>query len=77
MQEVKRKEEEKMNTTEGNGFGQIIKLLEDIKKLLVLGLITRGAQGKDIAQVLGVDKSTITRIVPARKIKVSKTDEKI
>ena len=36
------------------------KNIEDMKKLLILGLITRGVQRKDIAQVLGVDKSTIT-----------------
>jgi hypothetical protein len=53
-----------------------IKLLEDIKKLLVLDLICRGIQGKDIAQTLGVDKSTITRIAPARKIR-NKTHEEI
>lgn len=46
------------------------KILEDIKKLLILDLIVRGVQGKDIAQVLGVDKSTITRLVPSRKIKI-------
>ncbi len=52
-----------------------ISLLVDIKKLAILDLITHGVQGKDIAQV--VDKSTITRIVPARKIKVNRTDEEI
>lgn len=56
---------------------QIAKTIEDIKKLLILDLIARGVQGKDIAQVLGVDKSTITRIVPARKIKINKTDEEV
>ncbi len=56
---------------------KIIGILEDIKKLVILGLITRGVQGKDIAQVIGVDKSTITRIAPARKIKVNKIDEQI
>lgn len=53
----------------------ISKTLEDIKKLLILDLIVRGVQGKDIADVLGVDKSTITRIVSSRKIKVNKNDE--
>lgn len=47
-----------------------LQLLEDIKKLLILDLITRGVQGKDVAQVLGVDKSTITRLVPSRKVKI-------
>ncbi len=49
-----------------------IELLEDIKKLLILDLITRGVQAKDIAQTVGVSKSTLTRIVPARHIKKSK-----
>jgi hypothetical protein len=51
---------------------QAIELLEDIKKLLILDLITRGVQAKDIASVFGVNKSTITRMVPARQIKKSK-----
>ncbi len=56
---------------------KILKTLDDIKKLLILDLIARGVQSKDIAHVLGLDKSRITQIVPARKIKVNKTDEKI
>jgi len=44
-------------------------LLEDIKKLLILDLVVRGAQGKDIASVLGVDPASISRLVPARQIK--------
>lgn len=49
-----------------------IELLEDIKKLLILDLITRGVQAKDIAGIFGVNKSTITRLVPTRQIKKSK-----
>lgn len=48
---------------------KIIQLLEDIKKLLILSLIARDVQANSIAQVLGVNKSTITRIVPVRRIK--------
>jgi transposase len=48
---------------------KLIPLLEDIKKLLILSLITGGVQAKDIAGVLGVGKSTITRIVATRKLK--------
>jgi len=48
---------------------KICKLLEDIKKLIILDLVTRGVQAQDIAKVLKVVKSTITAIVPARKIK--------
>lgn len=44
-------------------------LLEDIKKLLILDLIRQGVQGKDIANILGVDPAIISRMVPARQIK--------
>lgn len=44
-------------------------LLEDIKKLLILALVRQGVQGKDIANVLGVDPAIISRMVPARQIK--------
>jgi len=40
-----------------------------IKRLIVLQLITSGVQAKDIASVLGIAKSGITRLVPARKVK--------
>lgn len=46
-----------------------IKLLENIQKLLVLGLITRKVQAKDIAKTLGIGKSSVNRMVPARQIK--------
>lgn len=48
---------------------ETLRLLEDIKKLLILGLIDRSVQTTAIADVLGVNKSTISRLVPARKIK--------
>lgn len=48
---------------------EAIKLLEDIKKLTILNLIERGVQANTIADILGVDKGTISRLVPARKIK--------
>jgi DNA-binding transcriptional ArsR family regulator len=50
---------------------KIIKLLEDIKKLLILDLIVRDIQAKDIAEVLDMNKSTITRMVSTRRIKKS------
>ena len=49
-----------------------LKLFEDIKKLIVLDLITQGVQSKDIAKVLRVHKSTITRLAPSRKLRESK-----
>ena len=48
---------------------KIVSLLEDIKRLLILQLATNGIQPKDIAAVLGVDKSTLSRMVPIRKIR--------
>jgi DNA-binding NarL/FixJ family response regulator len=43
--------------------------LADIKRLLILQLLTSGVQTKEIASSLGVDNSTISRMVPARKVK--------
>lgn len=43
--------------------------LDSIKRLLVLQLITSGVQAMDIASALGVDKSVVSRLVPARKVK--------
>ncbi|MFA6285215.1 MAG: hypothetical protein WC643_01650 [Parcubacteria group bacterium] len=45
------------------------KLLEDIKKLLILALTRQGVQGKDVAAALGVDPAIISRMVPMRQIK--------
>ena len=43
--------------------------LEQIKRLLILGLIHSGVQGKDIAAALNVDPAVISRIIPSRQIK--------
>ncbi len=48
---------------------KIAKLIEDIKKLLILDLVAKGVQAGQIGEVLGVNRTTITRIAPARKIK--------
>jgi len=48
---------------------KIARLLEDIKRLLILDLVAKGVQAKDIADVLGVAKSTIAGIVSARKVR--------
>ncbi|HXN00217.1 MAG TPA: hypothetical protein VN982_17270 [Candidatus Dormibacteraeota bacterium] len=48
---------------------QIIDLLEDIKKLMILHLIERGVQGKRIATVLNVDAAIVSRIISPTKIK--------
>lgn len=41
-------------------------LQEDMKRLMILGLIAQGVRSKDIAAVLGVHPSVITRMIPAR-----------
>ncbi len=41
--------------------------LEEIKRLLILGLINQGVKGKDVANVLEVDPAIISRIVSPKK----------
>jgi len=48
---------------------KVTRLLEDIKKLIILDLIIRGVQAKDVAQILGVNQSTVSRMVPSRLVK--------
>ncbi len=48
---------------------RIADLLEDIKRLLILDLVAKGVQAKNIAEVLGVANSTIAGIVSTRRIK--------
>lgn len=48
---------------------KIAKLLDDVRKLLILDFVAKGVQSKHIARVLGVDNAVITRIVPAREVK--------
>lgn len=43
--------------------------LNSIKRLLVLQLITSGVKATDIALALGVTKSAVSSLVPARKVK--------
>ena len=51
---------------------RVADLLEDVKKLLILDLISKDIQGKDIAAVLGVDPAVISRIVSKRTKKKAK-----
>lgn len=37
--------------------------LEEIKRLIILGLINQGVKGKDIAAVLEVDPAMISRLL--------------
>lgn len=41
--------------------------LEEIKRLLILGLINQGVKGKDIATILEVDPAIVSRIVSGKK----------
>jgi predicted transcriptional regulator len=41
--------------------------IEEIKRLLVLGLISQGVKGKDIASVLEVDPAVISRMISGKK----------
>lgn len=40
--------------------------LEEIKRLVILGLINQGVKGKDIAKVLEVDPAVISRILSGK-----------
>lgn len=44
---------------------QIIRLLEDLKKLAILNLIDRGYKQNRLAEVLGVSQPTISRMFPS------------
>lgn len=43
--------------------------LEEIKRLLVMSLVTQGVTGKDIAALLEVDPAIISRMLPKKKTK--------
>jgi predicted transcriptional regulator len=40
--------------------------MEEIKRLLILGLVNQGVKGKDIALVLGVDPAVVSRILSGK-----------
>lgn len=46
-----------------------VEMLDQVRRLMMLQLVVSGVQAKDIARVLGIDKSDVSRIVPARAIK--------
>ena len=46
----------------------VVEMLDQVRRLIMLQLVVSGVQAKDIATVLGVDKSVISGIVPARAI---------
>lgn len=41
--------------------------MEEIKRLLILGLVSQGVKGKDIAAVLEVDPAVISRMLSGKK----------
>jgi hypothetical protein len=47
----------------------VIKELDAIKRLLILQLLTSGVQTPAIARAMGIDRSVVSRLVPARVIK--------
>lgn len=44
-----------------------LEVLEQIKRLIILSLSQQGVEGKRIAQVLGVDGATVSRILSPTK----------
>ncbi len=46
---------------------QQVEVLEQIKRLLILGLNHQGVQGKRIAEVMGVDAAIVSRILSSKK----------
>ena len=46
--------------------------LEEIKRLIILGLISQGVKGKDIAAVLEVDPAIISRLLSSGKSRKQK-----
>ena len=54
-----------------------IRLLEDIKKLLILQLLADGVSDKAIAKVLSIDSSTIRHLISLKEVRNSKKNEKI
>jgi len=53
----------------------VVEQLAQIKRLLVLGLIASGVRAKDVAIVLGVAKSAVSAMVPARAISRPKEED--
>lgn len=47
-----------------------IELLEQIKRLLILGLTQQDIQGKRIAEVIGVDPAIVSRIISPKQSKM-------
>jgi hypothetical protein len=46
----------------------VVRELDEIKKLLILDLFSRGVKPNQIAKILGVDKGNFSRAYPMREI---------
>ena len=51
----------------------VVAELQDIKRLLILQLLSSGVKAMHIATSLGVDNAVISRLVPARAIKKARS----
>lgn len=51
----------------GKKKSEKIESSEEIKRLIILGLINQGVKGKDIAAVLEVDPAIISRLISGKK----------
>jgi predicted transcriptional regulator len=47
----------------------VLRELDAIKRLLALLMVKAGTEQKEIAIALGIDQSSVSRMLPARKIK--------
>jgi predicted XRE-type DNA-binding protein len=54
---------EKPSTLESTG---VLRELQEIKRLLILGLLRTGASQKHVAKALGVNQSSISRMFPEK-----------
>lgn len=52
----------------------VLKELQDIKRLLALGLLKSGASQGEVAKALGVNQSSISRMFPGKIGRFSNTD---
>jgi DNA-binding transcriptional ArsR family regulator len=50
----------------------VVRELGNIKKLLILQLMVSGVEAQHIARALGIAKSTLSGLVPARAVQKSK-----
>ena len=66
---------EARETVKNNMDQNQIRLLEEIKKLLILQLLADDVSDKAVAKVLGIDPSTIRHLVSLKEIRKSKTNE--